>query len=89
MDLYYKQFEARMLEMVEERRVAQAQGVEYDDLFSTLIKASDAEEGEAALTSTELLSNMYIILLAGHETTGKILFKLRVSGSLLTGGPCW
>lgn len=71
--LYYSEFEKYMHEMIQERRSHIASGTENDDLFSSLIKESDKEEGEGALSEGELLSDIYVILLAGHETTGHTL----------------
>lgn len=39
-----------MHEMIQERRSHIASGTENDDLFSSLIKESDKEEGEGALS---------------------------------------
>ncbi|KAK0466861.1 cytochrome P450 [Desarmillaria tabescens] len=48
---------------------------ERHDLFSSLLDANDDAGGgaEAKLTDRELLGNIYIFLLAGHETTGHTL----------------
>jgi cytochrome P450 len=70
---YFTSFEEHVLEMVDERRALGAEGIEKGDLFSNLIRASDAEEGTARLNKIELLSNIHIFLLAGHETTSNTL----------------
>lgn len=70
---YFTSFEEHVLEMVDERRALGTEGVEKGDLFSNLIRASDAEEGNARLNKKELLSNIHIFLLAGHETTAHTL----------------
>jgi len=66
---YFTSFEQHVLEMVDERRALGAEGIDKGDLFSNLIRASDAEEGNARLNKIEMLSNIHIFMLAGHETT--------------------
>ena len=70
---YFTSFEEHVLEMVDERRALGAEGIDKGDLFSNLIRASDAEEGSARLSKGELLSNIHIFLFAGHETTASTL----------------
>ena len=70
---YFTSFEEHVMEMVDERRALGAEGIDKGDLFSNLIRASDAEEGSARLNKIELLSNIHIFLLAGHETTAHTL----------------
>jgi cytochrome P450 len=70
---YFISFEQHVMEMVDERRALGADGVQQGDLFSNLIRASDAEQGNAQFDRTELLSNIHIFLLAGHETTAGTL----------------
>ncbi|KZT55773.1 cytochrome P450 [Calocera cornea HHB12733] len=42
------------------------------DVFSLLLNANDAEkDSRAALTDQELLSNVFLLMLAGHETTSR------------------
>ncbi|KAK4700727.1 hypothetical protein P7C70_g5514, partial [Phenoliferia sp. Uapishka_3] len=67
-DAYYREFETYMKEMIAERRAEMSGGAEINDLFSILIKSSDAEEGSAALSEREMLSNIYVILLAVTQT---------------------
>ncbi|KZT55778.1 cytochrome P450 [Calocera cornea HHB12733] len=44
------------------------------NIFSLLLKANDEEKGsKAALSDQELVSNVYLLLLAGHETTSRSL----------------
>jgi len=44
------------------------------DLFNGLLEACDAEgDGESKLSYTELMGNIYIFLIAGHETSGHTL----------------
>ena len=68
-DTAYAEFESYISEMIADRRALEAQGVEQHDLFSGLIRASDAEDGDSQLTERELLANIHTFLLAGHETT--------------------
>lgn len=70
---YYSEFEKYMREMIDERRLEIASGVEINDLFSILIKSSDLEGVDGSLSESEMLSNIYVILAAGHETTGHSL----------------
>ncbi|KAK0188569.1 cytochrome P450 [Armillaria mellea] len=63
-----------MLEMIKARRIAEKE--ERHDLFSSLLDANDDEDplgGETKLTVPELMGNIYIFLLAGHETTAHTL----------------
>jgi len=62
-----------MLEMVEARRTSSEAEQRYD-LFSGLLNASqDDSDKESALNDDELMGNMFIFLLAGHETTAHTL----------------
>jgi len=62
-----------MLEMVEARRTSHEVG-ERHDLFSGLLDASREEMNHgAALNDDELIGNMFIFNLAGHETTAHTL----------------
>jgi len=76
-DKIFNEFEAHVLEMIDERRAMGQQGLEMNDLFSRLIRASDAEEGKARLSPDELIANIHIFLLAGHETTAHLLSSAR------------
>ncbi len=72
-DEYFTEFESHVLEMIDERRAMGQQGLEMNDLFSRLIRASDAEAGTAKLNKQELLSDIHIFLAAGYETTSHAL----------------
>ncbi|KAI9449696.1 cytochrome P450 [Russula earlei] len=62
-----------MLEMVQARRNAD-KAEERHDLFSGLLDAARHEQDDGtALTKDELIGNMFIFLLAGHETTAHTL----------------
>ncbi|KIP06369.1 hypothetical protein PHLGIDRAFT_515467 [Phlebiopsis gigantea 11061_1 CR5-6] len=68
-----EELEKYMAEMIEDRRAAEKKEERYD-LFSSLLDASDAEsDGAVKLTDNELLGNIFIFLLAGHETTAHTL----------------
>jgi cytochrome P450 len=54
-----------MMSVIEERR-----GAPKDDLISTLIRA---EQGETALTPTEVVMFTFLLLVAGNETTTNLL----------------
>jgi cytochrome P450 len=64
-----------MFEMIQSRKTATTQ-VERHDLFTKLIEANDETylaPGEEALPDRDLLGNIFIFLLAGHETTAHTL----------------
>jgi len=54
--------------MVDQRRDQEHQGLERNDLLSRLISANDSQSTNG-LALRELLANIHIFLLAGHETT--------------------
>ncbi|KAF7793522.1 hypothetical protein EIP86_004636 [Pleurotus ostreatoroseus] len=63
----FVEFESYMLEMCAARRAAETKD-EKHDLFNSLLDARDEDEsGGAKLTDRELLGNIFIFLLAGHE----------------------
>ena len=72
----FAEFESYIFEMIDERRAMEAQGVIKNDLFSGLIRASDNEEGKAKLSKEELLADIHVFLLAGHETTAHALMAV-------------
>ncbi|KAL5522930.1 hypothetical protein ACEPAF_1197 [Sanghuangporus sanghuang] len=63
-----------MQEMIDERRNAEKKP-ERHDLFSSLLDANmaEAEGNESRLEDSELIGNIFIFLLAGHETTAHTL----------------
>ncbi|KAI0811261.1 cytochrome P450 [Irpex lacteus] len=67
----YDEIEAYMTELIQERKAANSKEERYD-LFSSLLDAND-EDAEVTLTHSELLGNIFIFLLAGHETTAHTL----------------
>lgn len=76
-----------MREMIQARRLEIAAGTEKHDLFSILVKSSDAEYGAAALSEREMLSNIYVLLLAG-ACSKRVLIgdtDIRFSGHETTG----
>jgi len=46
------------------------------DLISLLLKSNELGEGESRLTDQEILSNTFIFLFAGHETSATVLGHL-------------
>ncbi|KAI0763128.1 cytochrome P450 [Irpex lacteus] len=65
--------EKYMIDMVQERRNAESKE-ELNDLMSSLLNASDEEfRGSTKLTVREVISNIFIFLIAGHETTAHTL----------------
>jgi len=72
-DLAFTELKQYILEMVEARRNAD-KGEQRYDLFSGLLDAAQNElDSEATLSDEELFGNMFIFLLAGHETTAHTL----------------
>ncbi|KAK7682024.1 hypothetical protein QCA50_014988 [Cerrena zonata] len=73
-NIAYEEIEKYMLEMVYEGKIARASGGSRHDLFSKLLEASEGDmTGEKALTETEVISNIFVFLFAGHETTAHTL----------------
>nr|BAL05138.1 cytochrome P450 [Phanerodontia chrysosporium] len=73
--LAFEEVEQYMLELIQERRDAEKRD-ERHDLFSNLLDANDSDEngdGSVKLTDEELLGNIFIFMLAGHETTAHTL----------------
>ncbi|KIP05981.1 hypothetical protein PHLGIDRAFT_107570 [Phlebiopsis gigantea 11061_1 CR5-6] len=69
----YPELHQYMTEMVQARRTAEKK-VEQHDLFTSLLDANeDEDDGQAKLADSELLGNIFIFLLAGHETTAHTL----------------
>ncbi|KAF8474413.1 614/534 cytochrome P450 [Russula ochroleuca] len=72
-DLTSTELKQYMLEMVDARRNLDKVEQRYD-LFSGLLDAvQDEPGGEGALSDEELMGNMFIFLIAGHETTAHTL----------------
>lgn len=66
----YNELELYMLEMIRTRRTSQKKEGRYD-LFSSLL---DANEGNVShLSESELMGNIFIFFLAGHETIAHTL----------------
>lgn len=69
----FEELRLYMLEMIRSRRNSEKKEERYD-LFSSLLDASeDTSDGEAKLADEELLGNIFIFLVAGHETTAHTL----------------
>ncbi|KAG7095482.1 hypothetical protein E1B28_006221 [Marasmius oreades] len=49
------------------------EGVDKNNLLNLLIQASEDEEGKYQLKDEELIGNVFLLLLAGHETTANAL----------------
>ncbi|KAN0103584.1 cytochrome P450 monooxygenase [Russula decolorans] len=72
-DLAFCELKQYMLEMVEARRNGDKVEERYD-LFSGLLDAArDKPDNGAGLNDEELIGNMFIFLIAGHETTAHTL----------------
>ncbi|KAG7093386.1 hypothetical protein E1B28_007067 [Marasmius oreades] len=71
--LAFEELDQYMLEMINARRNAEKKEERYD-LFSSLLDANDSPDyGQDPLTERELIGNIFIFLLAGHETTAHTL----------------
>ena len=61
------------VELIEERKKDMS-AIRYRDALSLLLEASENPDEESRqfqpLSETELLSNIRVLLIAGHETTG-------------------
>jgi len=68
----FEELYAYMGEMIRERQ-AVVDKVERHDLFSSLLKANDYDLDVETLTENEIISNIYVFLVAGHETTAHTL----------------
>ncbi|KAF8183648.1 cytochrome P450 [Pholiota molesta] len=71
-DRAYDELRRYVTEMICERQAA-AEKIERHDLFSQLLEANDNNLGATTLTESELIGNIYIFLVAGHETTAHTL----------------
>ena len=61
--------------MCKSRRASEKKDIRHD-LFSSLLDASDEEaDGGAKLSDRELLGNIFVFLLAGHEVRTTELFQ--------------
>ncbi|KAF8070554.1 cytochrome P450 [Lyophyllum atratum] len=69
--LAFEELERYMSEMIRERQ--HSKNEQRYDLFSSLLDANDIDSGEAKLTVSELIGNIFIFLVAGHETTAHTL----------------
>ncbi|VDC04500.1 unnamed protein product [Peniophora sp. CBMAI 1063] len=72
-DQAFSELEKYMLEMIYTRKHAGAtEG--HHDLFSSLLDAANGDfEGVSRLGDSELIGNIFVFLLAGHETTANTL----------------
>ncbi|KAH9008126.1 cytochrome P450, partial [Lactarius pseudohatsudake] len=72
-NLAFDELRQYMVEMVDARRSAETRE-ERHDLFNGLLDAADDNpDGSVAITEQELIGNMFVFLLAGHETTAHTL----------------
>ncbi|KAJ3514323.1 hypothetical protein NLJ89_g2441 [Agrocybe chaxingu] len=69
--LAFDELHRYMAEMIRLRQ--HSEKVDRHDLFSSLLDANAGDLGGPALTEDELISNIYIFLVAGHETTAHTL----------------
>ncbi|THH31054.1 hypothetical protein EUX98_g3138 [Antrodiella citrinella] len=69
----FEELERHMHEMIDSRRNAEKKEERYDLLSSLLDANDDPTDGQSKLTDQELLANIFIFLIAGHETTAHSL----------------
>ncbi|KAG8884275.1 hypothetical protein FRB98_002548 [Tulasnella sp. 332] len=71
----YEELERYLREMVHERQLAGDVDAKRDkrDVFTSLIAATSTEDESAHLTMDEIFGDMFVFLLAGHETTAHTL----------------
>ncbi|KAJ3575472.1 hypothetical protein NP233_g1074 [Leucocoprinus birnbaumii] len=69
--LGFQELKMHMVEMVETR--LKSEKVERDDLFTSLLNANSDELDGGGLTTDELIGNIFVFMLAGHETTAHTL----------------
>ncbi|KAG1808691.1 cytochrome P450 [Suillus subaureus] len=73
--LAFDELHQYLTEMIHERRGSQHEG-NNNDLLSSLLSANDDDnlsKGEVKLSNSELIGNIFIFLVAGHETTAHTL----------------
>ncbi|KZT05609.1 cytochrome P450 [Laetiporus sulphureus 93-53] len=69
----YDDLERYMIEMIRARKTQEKKEERYD-LFSSLLDANEDEsDGTIKLSDSELMGNIFIYLIAGHETTAHTL----------------
>lgn len=61
-----------MKELIDDRRQT---GTKGQDLFSGLLAASDEED--RVLSDSELMGNVFVFMIAGHEVTAFVLLTPR------------
>ncbi|KAJ7359256.1 cytochrome P450 [Mycena albidolilacea] len=62
-----------MQEQVVERKALVAAGDKRADAFTIMVKANEDESTKYRLDDQELIGNIFVLLFAGHETTGSSL----------------
>ncbi|KAF7760802.1 hypothetical protein Agabi119p4_10211 [Agaricus bisporus var. burnettii] len=70
-DLGFKELRSYMIEMIEARK--NSEEVKRHDLLSNLLLANASDGESEGLNADEIISNVFIFLLAGHETTAHTL----------------
>ncbi|KAF8161203.1 cytochrome P450 [Crassisporium funariophilum] len=69
--LAFTELRLYMSEMIHDRQ--KTEKMDRHDLFSSLLEANDHNLDASTLTEDELIGNIYIFLVAGHETTAHTL----------------
>ncbi|OAX31726.1 cytochrome P450, partial [Rhizopogon vinicolor AM-OR11-026] len=73
--LAFDELQRYLTEMIQERKRSQLKA-DNEDLFTSLLAANDDEnllKDEVKLNDSELIGNIYMLMVAGHETTGHSL----------------
>ncbi|KAF8172489.1 cytochrome P450 [Pholiota molesta] len=70
-DRAFDELRRHITEMIHERQAEEK--AERHDLLSQFLEANDSNLDVAALTESELIGNIYMFLVAGHETTAHTL----------------
>jgi cytochrome P450 len=69
-----KEFKTHMNEMVaEERTRVDKIDSEKDNLLTALVRASDQGKGRSSLSNDEIMGNLFIYNVAGHDTTANTI----------------
>ncbi|KAI3598533.1 cytochrome p450 [Moniliophthora roreri] len=72
-DRAFDELDKYMTEMIQTRRASKETDGYGHDLFSSLLAANESDQGGPSLTNRELMGNVFIFLVAGHETTAHTL----------------
>ncbi|KAJ3514321.1 hypothetical protein NLJ89_g2442 [Agrocybe chaxingu] len=80
----FEELEMYMVEMIKERQTSEK--VERHDLFTSLLEANTNDLDVTSLTESELIGNIFIFLLAGHEVVNVPKYSAEDT-TLVAGNP--